>query len=161
MRIPAPYKLPKSPSRDNLALIARALTSPFSTAIIPPVVASPVDVAPAEIPVVEIVTEVAPEAAEMVAEPSEAVASEPETLETITPAAEVSETQESPPVVASEETPETDAVSAETVSEDVSWDISMKKSDLLIIAANKGIALPPTATKTEILNALKGHTASA
>jgi hypothetical protein len=39
-----------------------------------------------------------------------------------------------------------------------SWDPSMKKADLLAIALAKGLTLSPTASKTDILNALKSST---
>lgn len=169
IRIPAPRKIVK-PLRDNLALIARSLHNSVSSALVPTVVAStevavavveevapaPVEMAPSE-EVAEVPETIASEemVPEMIPEPIEAVDPEP------IPAEEVEEPAEEAHVIVRETVEFVEIPGTPESPSDASWDASMKKADLLIVAASKGISLPPTATKTEILNALKGHTASA
>lgn len=160
---------------DNVLIIARSGATPFPkaepgelVAILPPVAVEPspavveaVEAAATEVlePVVdatveEVAPEVAPEAVAEVPTLYEAGEINAEVVIPVdAPAAEVA-AEEVPEAKVEEAVEEVPAIESPEV-EASHWDASMKKADLQAAAEALGLDLPATATKAEIIAALK------
>lgn len=156
-----PRKVIKAPSAANAQTIVRAALVGSVPGLAPVPVPAPTET------VVLSVTEAlvladppSPPAVELdeseIVKVDEVLPVEPETVEE--PVQEP--VQEPVPAVDPVETTSEDAV-AEAAPESVHWDPSMKKADLLAAATALGLTLEATATKAEIVAALKGQTATA
>lgn len=161
-RIPAPRKLSQV-SQNNLVTCTRASYNPFDLVPLAPSPAQPPQV------IFDPVTEETEQPVVVTHEPEvEAIPSHVEAIAGHVEEVVVAQEPQPEPIthIVVRETTEVVEIAGEATALDPSgtvtpgWDPLMKKAELLQIALSKGLHLLPTATKTEIINALKGLTAS-